>query len=102
MSEYDIKASLDDLETIGTELVNISESILEPMAVLDMVLNQRKDEIWYGGAASEYWEIIKNQRDMMSTSRDKIKNLAEMIGIYRTELIENEKDISTSLQKLKN
>lgn len=101
MSEYDIKASLDDLEAIGTELVSISDLILEPIEVLNMVLSQRKDEIWYGGAATEYWEIIKNQRDMMKTSREKIKNLAEMIGIYRTELIENEKDISASLQKLK-
>lgn len=101
MSEYDIKASLDDLEAIGTELVSISDLILEPIEVLNMVLNQRKDEIWYGGASTEYWEIIKNQRDMMSASRDKVKNLAEMIGIYRTELIENEKDISASLQKLK-
>lgn len=102
MSEYDIRASLETLEDIQNQLKSIAESIDDPITVINTVLNQRKDEIWYGGAASEYWEIIENQRKMMENNRSKITTLAEMVWTYREGLIEAEQEVSAVLDKVKN
>lgn len=100
-ANYNIVVDTEELDEIVSELKSLYSDMDDPISVLDTILKDRKDEIWCGKNADEYWRIVQNQKKNMEVCKNKLAVLGKTISAYSTAFKETEAGISSELSKLK-